>query len=58
MPSTITVGSAVGIGEKEIKTKYPVEDGITFGTTNQIGRIPALIPRERSLVTAEEKQGF
>ena len=35
---TITVGDAATIGEKEIKTNYPVEEGLTGGTQKQTGR--------------------
>lgn len=28
-----SVGSAATVGEKELKTKYPVTEGITAGTT-------------------------
>jgi hypothetical protein len=55
---TITVGDAATIGEKELKTKYPVEEGLTAGTQKQTGRISNLIAQEGSLVPRREKVGL
>ena len=57
MASTITVGDAAGKGEKEIMTRYPVEDGLTAGTQKQEGRIPNLVA-EVSLVSHRKKIGL
>ena len=35
--ATVTVGDAATHNEKEVKTKYPVEEGTTAGTTKQTG---------------------
>ncbi len=32
-------------GEKEIKTKWPIEKGLIAGTTKQIGNVSNLIPQ-------------
>lgn len=45
-------------GEKELKRKWPVEDGLTAGTTTQEGHIQRLIPTERSLVEDKDKVGL
>jgi len=42
------------IGEKEIITNYPVEEGLIAETTKQTGREMRLIP-ETSLVRCEKK---
>ena len=56
MTSTITVGNAAGKGEKEIMTRYPVEDGLTAGTQKQEGRIKNLVPEISSLVSKRVKE--
>jgi len=55
---TIQVGNAAQIKQKELKTKYPVEKGLTAGTQKQTGRITNLVPQERSLVSSREKEGL
>jgi len=45
------------IGEKELKTKWPVEKGLTAETQTQTGRITNLVP-EKSLLTKAEKEGL
>jgi hypothetical protein len=55
---TITVGNAATSGEKELKTKYPIEEGLTAGTQKQEGRQINLIAEEGSLVPQREKIGF
>lgn len=42
--TTVQVGDAATHNEKEVKTKYPVEDGTTAGTTKQTGKTMNLIP--------------
>lgn len=45
------------IGEKEIKKKWPVESGLTAGTTKQAGRKPSLT-YEKTFVSKREKIGL
>ena len=33
----VVVGNAATLNEKEVKTRYPVEEGLTAGTTKQTG---------------------
>lgn len=58
MASTITVGDAAGKGEKEIMTRYPVEDGLTAGTNKIEGRVKNLVPEISSLVATKDKVGL
>jgi hypothetical protein len=44
-------------GEKELKTNYPVTEGLIAGTTKQTGREMGLVP-EVSLVSSREKEGL
>ena len=46
------------IGEKELKTDWPVEEGLTAETTKQTGRQMNLVAEEGSLVPAREKEGL
>jgi len=57
MASTITVGDAAGKGEKEIMTRYPVDEGLIAGTTKQTGK-RFLIPEVSSLVSRKDKTGL
>lgn len=57
MASTITVGSAAGKGEKEIMTRYPVEEGLAAGTQKQKGRTSNLVA-VNSVVLHREKKGL
>ncbi len=41
---TITVGSAATRNEKEVMTRYPVDEGLTGGTQKQTGRTMNLLP--------------
>jgi len=54
----VKVGSAAGIGQKEIQTEYPVEEGLTFGTQTQKGRVSNLVVQERSLVPQRERRSL
>jgi len=45
------------IGEKEIKTKYPVEEGLTAGTTKQTGK-RFLVPEQGTLIPERESVGL
>lgn len=54
---TVTVGTG-GFRDKELKTRYPVEEGLIAGTTTQEGRITNLVPEERSLVPHRVKRGL
>lgn len=38
------------IGQAEIRTNWPVEEGLTAGTQKQTGRQTNLLPEEGSLV--------
>jgi len=58
MPSTITVGSAVGKGQKEIMTRYPVEEGLTAGTQRQEGRVKNLVAERGSVVAWKDRIGL
>mgnify|MGYP003147248369 CR=1 FL=1 len=42
--------------EKEVKTNYPVEEGLTARTQKQTGRTTNLVPEEASLVSEKEKE--
>jgi len=44
-------------GEKELKTDWPVEEGLTAGTQKQTGRTMNLVP-ESSVVREIEKVGL
>jgi len=55
---TITVGDAATHNEKEVKTRYPVEEGLTGGTQKQTGRTTNLVPQEKSLVPDRKKVGL
>lgn len=46
------------IGEKELKTDWPVEEGLTARTQTQTGRITNLVAEEGSLVAAKDKVGL
>jgi len=46
------------IKEKELKTSWPVESGLTAGTTKQTGRLMNLMPTEGSNVSKRERQGI
>ncbi len=43
-------------GEKELKTDWPIEEGLTARTQTQTGRQMRLIPEEGSVVPAREKE--
>lgn len=55
---TIQVGSAATIGEKELRTNWPVEEGLVAGTTKQTGRIMNLIAEEGSNVSDRKTRGL
>jgi len=44
--------------EAEVKTRYPVDDGITARTTTQEGHVMQLEAQEGSIVEEKEKVGF
>lgn len=46
------------IGQKELKTDWPVEEGLTAGTQTQTERITNLVAEEGSLLTEREKEGL
>ena len=53
----VQVGDAATIKEKEVKTKYPIEEGLIAGTTSQTGRITNLVP-EQSLILKDRRVGL
>ena len=55
---TIQVGSAATIGEKELRTDWPVEEGLTAGTTKQKGRTMNLLAEEGSAVLSRKRRGL
>jgi len=52
----VVVGDAATIGEKELKTDWPIEDGLTAGTQKQTGRVTNLVA-ENSIVPERETIG-
>jgi len=42
--------------QAEVKTDYPVEEGLTAGTQTQVGRQRNLLPEKGSLVNRHEKE--
>jgi len=46
------------IGEKELKTDWPIESGITARTQKQAGREINLVAQEKSLVPERESKGL
>ena len=46
------------IGEKELKTDWPVEEGLTAETQKQTGRQTNLIAEEGSLIPRRKKVGL
>jgi hypothetical protein len=53
----VVVGDAATIGEKEIRTEYPVEEGLTAGTQKQTGRVTNLVA-ENSIVPERKTAGI
>ena len=45
-------------GEKELKTKWPIEEGLTAQTQKQTGRQQALIAEDQDLVPEGLKKGL
>ena len=45
-------------GEKELKTDWPIEEGLTAETQKQTGRTTNLVPQEGSLVPRRYKKGL
>ena len=52
----VVVGTAT-IGEKEIRTDWPIEEGLIAGTTKQEGRQENLVAEEEDLTLSTEKWG-
>jgi hypothetical protein len=44
------------IGEKELKTDWPIEEGLEARTTKQTGRVMNLVPEEGSIVLERYKE--
>lgn len=55
--TTIIVGSEATHNEKEVKTKYPVEEGLIAGTTKQENKEMLLKPK-LSKITKRELVGM
>ena len=45
-------------GEKELRTSWPIEEGLTAQTQKQEGRESNLIPEEGSLIPRRFKEGL
>jgi|TARA_R100000501_G_C2607422_1_gene102792 hypothetical protein len=45
-------------GEKELKTNWPIEEGLTAETQKQTGRQTDLIAEESSLIPERLKEGI
>jgi hypothetical protein len=45
-------------GEKELKTSWPHEEGLTAGTQKQTGREMNLVAEEGSLIPSRKKEGI
>ena len=54
---SIQVGNAATHNEKEVRTDYPVEEGLTAGYQRQVGRISNLVA-ESSFVLDRKKRGI
>ena len=48
------VGDAATAGEKELKTDYPVEEGLTAGTQKQTGRDTQLEAEESKVLDRDK----
>lgn len=44
--------------EKEVKTRYPIEEGLILGTTKIHGRRSYLKPESKSLISCKQKLGL
>ena len=54
---TIQVGDAATPGEKELRTDYPEEEGLTAGTQKQTGKVMNLIAQD-SIVLSRNRKGI
>lgn len=52
----VVVGTG-GIGSRFMSKRYPVEEGLTIGTTKLDTKVPLLIP-ENSVLVESEKVGL
>ena len=52
------VGNTATHNEKEVLTRYPVEEGLTAGTQKQEGRVTNLVAEEGSLISEKDKVGL
>ena len=48
----------VGLAQKEIKTDYPITEGLTAGTTKQTGKVMNLVPKTRDMVPKRLRVGL
>lgn len=53
----VVVGTG-GVKSRFIKTKWPIEEGTTAGTTKTHENQLFLIPEEKSLVSEKDKEGI
>jgi len=58
----VTVGGNNTAGEKELKRKWPIEEGLTAGTTKQEGTKPHLEPQgnhgQKDLTDPKDRVGL
>ena len=54
----VQVGNAATAKEKEVKTRYPVEEGLTAGTTTQTGNETTLEAQDFSQIPSRLKRGI
>ena len=54
----VVVGDAATHREKEVKTRYPIEDGIIAGTTTQEGHVINLVSEEGTNVLRRKRDGI
>ena len=54
----VVVGDKATHNEKEVKTRYPVVEGLTAGTQKQKGRVSNLVYQESSIVLKRNKKGI
>ena len=52
------VGDAATHNEKEVKTRYPVVEGLIAGSTKLEGRIKRLVAEEKSFLTRRDLVGL
>ena len=53
----VVVSGEATHNEKEIKTDWPVDEGLDLGTTKQVGK-KFLLPEEKSLLSKNSRVGI